>query len=160
MKSTGRDPLLVDVFSKEFCDSLLEEVRELHEARWVHRKNINSRPTKGDVTSDYYFCGNHQFPKEMREALMQVAPQIEGCELGEVIINRYDVDGYMPEHVDVSPYRYNMVVALSDCGDGLTIRDEWHEDVPGRACIFPAFSAPHEVPPVKSQRFVLIYLYE
>lgn len=160
MKHTGHDPLLVDVFSKEFCESMVAEIREFHEARWFHRAKVNSRPTSGDPTASYDFCGDHQQPKDFEEAARAVAPIIEGCTLDEVVINRYNVGDYMPEHVDISLHRYNVVIALSDEGDGLFIGDEWHEDVPGRATIFPAYSAPHGVPPVKSQRFVLIYLYE
>lgn len=160
MKSTGPSPLLVDVYSKDFCDSLVEEIEEFHTARWVLRDHISSIPTKGTNKSHYYFCGDRQQPKDFNQAIRAVAPVIEGHELGEVCINRYDVNGYMPEHIDAADYRYNIVVALCEKGDGITVEGEWLEDKAGQAVVFPAFSVPHEVPPVKSKRYVLIFLYE
>lgn len=161
MKPTDRDPLKVDVFSKDVCEGLLAEIRAMPEARWYLREKINSRPTvPGRVKAHYYFCGDRQQPKELNQLLRELAPVIPGTELGEACINRYDVGSYMPEHVDIAHYRYNLVVMLSDHGDGLLVRDRFIQDTPGQGVLFPEMSAPHSVPPVKHQRFVLIYLYE
>jgi len=66
----------------------------------------------------------------------------------------------MPEHVDIALYRYNMVIALNDCGDGFKAGELFIPDCPGQGFIFPARSEPHSVPPVKHERFVAIFLYE
>jgi hypothetical protein len=150
----------VEVFSKEVCDLLVEELRAMHPARWFFRNKILSRPTKGTTDAHYYFLGDKQQPAEFNALIRSMAPKIEGTELGEALFNRYDVGSFMAEHIDLAQYRYNMVIPLCDNGDGLFIGDTFVVDEPGRATVFPAWSPPHEVPPVKHQRFILIYLYE
>jgi hypothetical protein len=160
MKPTARDHQLAVAFGKDECAYLLELLAGFHPARWFHRKKINSIPTGTDPTSDYYFCGDRQQDKVFSEYLKSLAPVIEGGRLAEWCINRYEVGGYMPEHVDIAQYRFNVVVALCDNGDGITVEGTFIQDVPGQALVFPARSAPHAVPPVKHRRYVAIYLYE
>lgn len=131
----------------------------MEQARWYLRERINSLPTQGDRTSRYYFCGNRQQPQALNEYLRAIAPVIEGARLEEACINRYDVGDYMPEHVDSQPYRYNMVVHLCESGDGIEIEGQFHEDRAGRGVIFAARSVPHAVPPVRQQRYCIVYLY-
>ncbi|BDR26932.1 hypothetical protein RVBP20_1730 [Pseudomonas phage sp. NK1] len=149
-----------DVFSAEFAADLVSYLDTLEDSWWFNRKKINSIPTKGITECDYWFLGHNQMPVELRELLFHIAPKVEGAWLGEVLINRYEIGTGMPEHIDQAVYRYNMVIALNDNGDGITINGEFYQDVPGRATIFPIRSEPHEVPPVKNKRYVLIYLYE
>ena len=130
-------------------------------ARWFLRKQINSRPTKHTRDCHYYFCGDRQQPEALREKLFALAPQIDEAKVVEACINRYDVGGWMPEHIDSTiDYRYNMVIALCEQGDGIEIEGVFYPDVAGRAVVFPRRSAPHAVPPVRSQRYCIIYLYE
>lgn len=138
---------------------MVELVELLPETYWFHRSRINSLPTKGDPTSSYGFLGHNQMPKGLRDYLFSIAPEIPGAVLGEAIVNRYDVGDYMPEHVDLAFYDYNMVIALTDAGDGVEVQGEFYKDEPGRALVFSRKSEPHEVPPVKTKRYVLIYLY-
>lgn len=161
MKPTGRAPQRVVAFSKAECEYLLDEIKAMHQARWFHRRAINSRPTViGNTAADYYFCGQRQMPRDLHTYLSEIAPVVEGAKLGEICINRYDVGQYMPEHVDVARYRYNMVIALCESGDGLTIEGVFSADVAGEGVVFPAYSAPHEVPPATQERYVVIFLYE
>lgn len=160
MNSMAREKTLVDAFSPDECHYLLQELRAFDRARWFHRTKINSRPTQGSTEADYYFCGDRQQPKEFNEYLHSLAPKIEGAWLAEACVNWYPVGSHMPEHVDIARYRYNMVVALNDEGDGVECSGIFVPDVPGRGIIFPARSEPHRVPPVKHERFVIIYLYE
>lgn len=95
-----------------------------------------------------------------KKFLVNLAPKIHLTWLGEVVINKYEPGEGMPEHIDQAIYRYNMVVALNDHGDGLLINGKFHQDNPGHGIIFPMRSDPHEVPPVKTRRYVLIFLYE
>lgn len=160
MKPTARERQPVVAFSEEECAYLLDEIAAFHPARWFHRLKINSRPTQGTDLADYYFCGDRQQPRAFRDYLWSLAPVVEGATLAEAIINRYDVGQYMPEHVDIARYRYNMVIPLCNAGDGLLIEGVFYPDVPGQGVVFPACSEPHEVPAVKHQRYVVIYLYE
>ncbi len=148
------------LYSKEFCDSIVKDIEQFHPVRWLNRKKINSIPTKGDPTCDYLFAGHGSFPQEFKEALFKVAPVIEGYQCLEICINRYDPGMYMPEHVDVDYYKYNMVVNLTEMGDGIEVKGNFIEDVAGMATIFPRRSCPHAVPVVKHQRYILIFLYE
>lgn len=160
MKSSGLVRFQEGLFSKDICEAIIEYVRELPDNYWYHRLKINSLPTKGSKICDYYFLGDGQQPKEFREFLNTLAPLVDGVKPKELIINKYEPGGYMPEHVDISLVLANMVIQLSDEGDGIEIEGKFIQDVPGNATIFPSASPPHEVPPVKKQRFVLIYLYE
>lgn len=147
-------------FSKQISSSLVEYLEQVPDGYWVNRKKINSIPTKGDPTADYFFMGDGQQPKELRNALFALAPTIDGFKPHEACINRYEIGTGMPEHIDIAMYRYNMVIALSDNGDGLLIEGKFYVDKPGEGVILPFKSPPHEVPAVKHKRYVLIYLYE
>lgn len=160
MKSMDHEKLRAVVFSKEQCELLIVELEKLHEARWVHRPNINSRPTKGTTASDYYFLGDRQQTKEFNTLLRGMAPAFPGLELIEACVNRYPVNGYMPEHIDAHTYRKNMVVALNEDGDGIEIEGCFYTDVQGESVTFGPYSLPHAVPPVKNKRYVVIYLYD
>jgi len=153
-------PHFFQAFDSDTAEDLRLQILTFEESRWHHRKQINSRPTQGSKDSDYYFCGDRQQPKEFNKYLRSLAPKIKGTMLGEACINRYDVGGHMPEHIDIATYRYNVVVMLCDQGDGIEIEGVFYSDAPGLAIQFPAKSPPHRVPAVKHQRFVIIYLYE
>lgn len=146
-------------FSKETAEAIVSVLETLPDAYWYHRLKINSIPTNGTSESDYWFMGHNQMPGELREALWDLAPSIPKSILEEVCINRYEVGFGMPEHIDLAVYQYNMVVALSDNGDGVNIMGEFHVDQPGKGICFPRKSDPHEVPPVKHKRYVIIFLY-
>ncbi len=160
MNSLARKKQPVVAFSREEADFLIEQIKEFHEDRWFHRTKLNSVPTQGDTTADYYFCGDKQQPKDFNEYLRSLAPKVEGAWLEEAVINRYLPGNYMPEHGDLGKYRYNMVIALNQLGDGVECSGVFHEDVAGEGIIFPSKSEPHRVPPVKHERYVVIFLYE
>lgn len=160
MKLSERVHRKVDGFSKEVCDYLLQEISEIHEARWFHRDKINSIPTAGTVDSNYDFLGDRQQPKEFNTYLRSLAPKLEGFTLAEACVNRYLPGGGMPEHIDQARYFFNVVIPLCDNGDGIIIEGTFYPDIPGQGVIFPARSAPHSVPAVKHLRYVVIFLYE
>lgn len=160
MKTLAQELLSVVAFSAPSAAEIIEYLEELPEARWFHRLKINSKPTKGDPTADYWFLGNHQMPKELSDHLFALAPTIDGQKPEEACINKYEIGCGMPEHVDIAMYRHNMVIPLSDHGDGLLVGDKFYVDVPGAGLIMPFKSPPHEVPPVTHRRYTLIYLYE
>jgi hypothetical protein len=152
--------LPVVAFSGQSAAELVQYVDTLPITQWFHRLKINSKPTKGDPTADYWFMGDRQMPKELYAHLLALAPTIDGAKPEEICLNRYEVGNGMPEHVDIAMYRYNMVIPLSDHGDGLLVEGVFHADKPGQGVIMPFKSPPHEVPPVKHRRYTLIYLYE
>lgn len=160
MKSLGQDLLPVVAFSAQISKSIVDRCETLEPLRWFNRLKINSIPTKGDPKADYWFLGERQMPKDLKDYLTYLAPVIAGEKPYEICINRYEIGNGMPEHIDIAQYRHNMVIALSDHGDGLNINDVFHVDVPGSGVILPFKSPPHEVPPVTHRRYTLIYLYE
>lgn len=160
MNGLAQEMLPVDAFSAVVADILVEGIDQLELPWWYHRLKINSIPTKGDSKADYYFMGDRQMPKELRETLEFLAPTIDGWKPAEICLNRYEVGNGMPEHIDLAKYRHNMVIPLSNHGDGLKVHDVFYEDRPGQGIIMPFKSPPHEVPPVKHRRYTLIYLYE
>lgn len=160
MKQLGQELLRVDAFSAHNAADVVAYLEELPEARWFHRLKINSKPTKGVADADYWFLGDRQMPKELKEHLTYLAPSIDGEKPSEICVNRYEVGNGMPEHIDVALYRYNMAIALCEHGDGLFIEDTFYEDRAGSGVIFPFKSPRHEVPPVTKRRYTLIYLYE
>lgn len=149
----------VDVFSADTAKAALEALDALPKPYWYHRTKINSIPTAGTTEADYWFLGHNQMPPSLRTALWDMAPKLPGTFLEEVCVNCYEVGFGMPEHIDLAQYQYNMVVALCDNGDGVNIEGKFYEDIPGKGIIFPRKSAPHDVPPVKHKRYVIIYLY-
>lgn len=160
MKRLAQDLLPVVAFSAPVANEVVEYVEELPDTRWFHRLKINSKPTKGDPTADYWFLGDRQMPKDLRDHLFALAPTIDGEKPAEACINRYEIGNGMPEHVDIAMYRHNMVIPLSNNGDGLLVSGKFYVDVPGSGLIMPFKSPPHEVPPVTHRRYTLIYLYE
>lgn len=159
-KPTAQELLIAPVFSEAVCDELIAWIKTFELPRWFYRGEINSRPTQGTKEAHYWFCGDRQQPKDFNQYLRSLAPEIPGVTLAEACINWYQVGSYMPEHIDVCHYMVNMVVNLNDAGDGVEVAGVFHPDVKGRGVVFPAFSPPHRVPPVKNERYVIIYLYE
>lgn len=160
MNGLAQDLLPVDAFSAQIAEILVEGIDQLAIGWWAHRRKINSIPTAGTSVADYFFMGDKQMPKELKEALFELAPVIDGWKPKEACLNRYEIGTGMPQHIDLASYRHNMVIPLCDYGDGLLVGDKFYVDNPGKGCIMPFKSPPHEVPPVKHRRYTLIYLYE
>lgn len=146
-------------FSKDVAAHIVTALGSVEQARWFKRNKINSIPTQGDPTASYWFLGDRQQTPEFNKLLRSVAPVIPGLKLEEAIINRYLPGDYMPEHIDRSVYFVNVVVALTETGDGLTREGVLLVDEPGVAHLFAAQSVPHGVAPVSKLRYTLIYLY-
>lgn len=160
MKKLAQELLPVVAFSADIAKQIVDYLEVLPSGYWFHRLKINSIPTKGTTDADYWFMGDGQMPKDLKECLRTLAPMIDGYGPTEICLNRYEVGNGMPEHIDRAFYRYNMVIPLSDYGDGLFVEDQWYVDKPGSGLIMPIKSPPHHVPPVKHKRYTLIYLYD
>jgi hypothetical protein len=160
MKQLAQELLAVVAFSAQMSSDIVDYLERLPLTQWYHRLKINSKPTKGDPSADYWFMGDRQMPKDLYTHLLDLAPTIDGAKPDEICLNRYEIGNGMPEHIDIAMYRHNMVIPLSDHGDGLLVGDQFYVDQPGQGLIMPFKSPPHEVPPVKHRRYTLIYLYE
>ncbi|ABY63051.1 DNA endonuclease [Pseudomonas phage 201phi2-1] len=160
MKKLEQKLLPVVAFGPDDAKQIIEYVETLDPSYWFHRLKINSIPTKGTNKANYWFMGDGQMPKALKEYLNELAPTIDGFKPAEICLNRYEVGNGMPEHIDQAFYRYNMVIPLSNHGDGLFVEDEWYVDRPGSGLIMPIKSPPHHVPDVKHRRYTLIYLYD
>lgn len=160
VKSSKESMLAIETFTPEICDEIVRLANDIPDGYWVNRLKINSKPTKGISECNYWFLGDLQQPKPFREFLYKLAPLVNGAKPSELILNRYELGEGMPEHIDFGPYRANWVVSLCEDGDGIEIEGKFYTDRKGFSNVFPMRSPPHEVPKVKTKRFVLIYLYE
>lgn len=167
MKLLDLENLRTCVFTEFTCKALVDELDVMHPDRWFFRSEINSTPTEGTRTANYYFLGDKQQPKDFNERLRGMAPVLKGYTLAEACVNRYDPGGFMPEHIDTDMYRINMVIPLeTNPQAGMIIRhidtgvSEFVCDQAGHTRLFGITSPPHRVPPVKNRRYVVIYLYE
>ncbi len=111
-------------------------------------------------TCEYDFAGHHTFRRETADFLISHAPMVEGVSLDEVCVNRYRPGDGIGWHVDRRHPR-NMVISLeTNPEQGCQTEDTFYSDVQGRAIVHPGITVRHCVPPVKTERFVLICLYD
>ena len=160
MSSLDLVKLFPKLFQPHLCDELVEEIKQLHPARWVKRTEMQAGRGIDRLDCSYSCVLNAGFGKEHRKRLEQLAPEIEGAKLAEIVVNRYDPGDYIPEHRDRTLYLYNLLIHLQDSEDGIKIEDTFYPDEIGRAVIFKGVGTVHSVPPVKNTRYTLIYLYE
>lgn len=147
-------------FQPHLCNSIVEEIKELHPARWVKRTQLQVGRGVNSLDCSYSCVLNTGFGKDYLKRLSDIAPEIEGAKLAEVVVNRYDLGDYIPEHWDRTLYLYNMLINLQTGTDGIVIDGVFYPDEIGRAVIFKGAGTVHSVPPVKQTRYTLIYLYE
>lgn len=150
------------IFDRQTATEIRNSIESLEPARWVNRSYLQyGRSVEGSGCC-YDFCGHKQMPEKMRTDLKNIAPQYDGFPLAEIAVNRYKVGDFIGKHRDRDLYRLNLVIALQESGDGLLIDDEnvFVEDVIGQGVLFKGVGPVHSVPPVKNQRYSLIYLYE
>ena len=148
------------LFQPHLCNELVEEIKQLHPARWVKRNTMQVGRGIDRLDCSYSCVLNAGFGKEYLKRLTELAPEIEGAKLAEVVVNRYDPGDYIPEHRDRTLYLYNLLIHLQDGEDGIKIEDTFYPDEIGRAVIFKGVGTVHSVPTVKNTRYTLIYLYE
>jgi len=134
----------------------------LHPARWVKRTEMQAHRSAVPGAECKYSCAlNQTLGKEYFAHLSSLAPEIEGCSLAEVVVNRYEPGDFIPEHLDRTVYPYNLMIHLEDSDeDGLMIEDTFYPLREGRMTVFKGAGLLHSVPPVKNERYTLIYLYE
>lgn len=148
------------LFQAHLCNDLVEEIKQLHPARWVKRTQLQVGRGVNSLDCSYSCVLNAGFGKEYLIRLKELAPEIQGAKLAEVVVNRYDPGDYLPSHWDRTLYLYNMLINLQSGTDGIVIDNEFYPDEIGRAVIFKGAGTVHAVPPVKETRYTLIYLYE
>lgn len=160
MSTSGLVKLSPKLFQTHLCNSIFEEIKELHPARWVKRTQLQVGRGVNSLDCRYSCVLNAGFGKDYLKRLSDIAPQIEGARLAEVVVNRYEPGDYIPEHWDRTLYLYNMLINLQTGTDGIVIDNVFYPDEIGRAIIFKGAGTAHSVPPVKQTRYTLIYLYE
>ena len=134
----------------------------LEDPRWAKRSRLTPpRQIEGSSCS-YDFCGQRQMDKETLDFLTQIAPYFDEYKLAEIALNRYKIGDYLGKHRDFDYYRKNVVIALQDGEDGLTIdeSEEFVKDKLGQGVCIDGIGPVHSVAPVKEIRYTLIYLYE
>jgi len=158
----AQDLTIIKVLEKDVAMKVLELVKQIEEPRWVTRTSFKAPRGIDGATCNYDFCGQRQMTKELQEELKKLAPVYVDFPLAEVAVNRYKENDYLGKHKDRDFYRRNLVVSLQEKGDGLYINDEdtFIEDVTGQGVLIEGVGPTHSVPPVKNERYTLIYLYE
>jgi hypothetical protein len=153
---------IIPVFDKNIAKKIRSKISSLEPSRWINRMDLSQRRAIGDSDCNYEFCGHKQMPVELKKELKELAPKFESFPLSEIAINRYNVGNYIGKHKDKDLHRLNLVISLQEDGDGIYIDDEekFIEDVAGQGIMFRGIGPAHSVPPVKSLRYSLIYLYE
>lgn len=155
-------PLLevTPLFDKKTVDTINTMLREVEESRWTLRNSLPYGRAVNGAGCHYEFLGHSQMPKSFKDYLKSIAP-VNSFPLQEIAINRYKAGDYIGSHRDADLYITNLVIALQENGDGLLIEDTdtFIEDVAGQGVKITGVGPIHSVPPVKSLRHCLIYLY-
>ena len=148
--------------SREEIPVIKTLVQSIEEPRWRRRDYLEPGRAINGSTCSYDFCGQAQMSRDCRNILKEYAPKFENYVLAEIAINRYRIGDYIGTHKDRDYYRRNLVIALQELGDGLLIEDtnEFIQDVEGQGVLIEGVGPAHSVPPVKHQRYCLVYLYE
>jgi hypothetical protein len=149
------------ILDESVAEEILEKVKNIESPRWIRRTELPSiRGLEGE-TCQYDFCGHAQMEKSLRIFLKDLAPKYDNFFLAEIAVNHYKVGDYIGRHKDRHLYRRNLVIALQEKGDGLLVEnDEFISDKIGQGVLFEGVGPVHSVPPVKNDRYCLIYLYE
>ena len=154
----GRSVLRGSLISPAACAHILAELKAVPEPYWYRRTNLQHGRGVAGATCDYWWLTPAGMPKNISDLLIQHAPRVEGLELSEWIVNRYLPGQYMGKHRDRDPIPYNAVIPLQALGDGLQLEDVFYPDEVGVGTVFEGPTDVHEVPPVKFERYVLVYL--
>lgn len=161
--SRTADSLTINkVFDKDTVKEIKKLIFSIEEPRWQRRNYLEPGRAIKDSTCEYDFCGHAQMDKECRKILRELAPKYDNFLLAEIAINRYRIGDFIGKHKDRDYYRRNLVIALQELGDGLLINDteQFIEDVEGQGVLIEGVGPVHSVPPVKNERYCLVYLYE
>lgn len=153
-RSVVRGPLI----APEVCAHMLAEIKAMPEPFWYRRRTLQVGRGVNGASCDYFWSTQLGMPKNISDMLVQYAPKVDGLELSEWIVNRYLPGQYMGKHRDRDPIPYNAVIPLQALGDGLRIEDTFYPDEVGVGTVFLGPTDVHEVPPVKFERYVLVYL--
>jgi len=150
-----------NLWTPQQCKYALQIIKDLHPARFVKRNKMEYYRASGkNLECSYSVALNKTLGKEALQKLTEIAPKFENSKLAEVVVNKYDIGDYLPDHKDKTAYTYNVLINLQDSEDGIKIEDTHYPDEEGRAIIFKDIGLTHSVPPVKNLRYTLIYLYE
>lgn len=150
------------IFNEDIVDQINDQISSIEDLRWTTRDFLSPGRGIDGASCHYKFCGHAQMPISVKNFLKLISPKFDGYKLAEIALNKYDVGDYLGKHKDRHYYRKNLVIALQENNDGLFIddTDEFIEDKIGQAVMIDGIGPAHSVPPVKSQRYTLIYLYE
>lgn len=143
-------------------DTLLEMVKETHPLCWVYRDDLDANRGIDGHTCKYGIMTYPAMPDDIKKYVRDIAPRPDGYIISDIVINKYSPGDYIGKHRDRAWYRMNKVIALQQQGDGIYIDDYdlFVEDVKGQSVTLFGAGPVHSVPPAKSLRYVLIYLYE
>lgn len=151
------------IFDETIVSEILETIKTIEDPRWTRRTKLEPGRAIEDSSCAYDFCNHNMMSKEQKKFFKQLAPRYEDFILAEIAINRYRKGDYIGKHRDRDYYRRNLVVALQENGDGLIINDydnQFIEDKIGQGVLIEGVGPTHSVPPVKNERFSLVFLYE
>ena len=161
-KHTMENLQVYKIYEYDVVDSVFDKISKLEEPRWIERKYLQPGRAVNNSHCRYDYCNFVQMPQTLQEFLKTIAPVYDSYFLSDIAINRYKAGDYIGSHRDRHDFRRNLVVSLQDSNDGLYLDDDerFIEDKKGQGVLITGIGPVHSVPPVKSLRYSLIFLYE
>ena len=149
------------------CNDLLRQLAELDRSRFFDRKvHRPNRSITGEVP-DYRTMGEYSCPAELRNGLTDMAADLSPLQLEEVVVNWYPPGCYIGPHIDSEGFLAFGILTLDNrhsvfryYPDGAEGEPVVVSDSPGRLLIIHDPGLVHEVMPVATERYSIIYLYK
>ena len=144
--------------------ALRHKLSQLDDAYW--RDRSRHKPNMGlNADVGYYFsCARESMPHAIRVDIDRVAPRFEPYELEGWVVNKTPLGGGMPPHIDNEGYFGIGILCLQSHSGSF----EWYNDLnqlekitdkAGQLILFDDTQLVHRVPPVLSERYVVVFLY-
>jgi len=152
----------IKVFSADTAEKIKTDLKNIEDKYWVTRTTLGTGRGLPGESCKHDWLGQNKMSKELLDFLTTNAPVFEDFTLEEVCVNRYNEGDYLGKHKDMHMYTKNVVVSLQENGDGLLdcTANKFIEDRIGQGVVFTGVGPLHMVPPVKKERFVVVYLYQ
>jgi len=160
MNGWVQEQLYPDVLSPAVCTEMLERCKALQPFHWVKVDRAMGKQGYAGAWSRYAYVTQDSVPKELADWIWAQAPKNPAWELGRFVVNRYRVGEFIGLHKDRGTHDLNLIIPLQTGEDGVSIEDVLYPDVVGNGRLHIYNGKPHCVPPVKTERYVVIYLYK
>lgn len=150
---------IAGLLSNEVCRAVREALQQLPPMYWTTRSQLAPGRGYAGETCHYSWSGPKSLPAEFYASLVDIAPKFDGLDLYEACVNKYMPGDYIGRHRDRDGCVLNVTVPLQTGGDGVIVDEVFYQDQVGSGNLLYQTGPAHSVPPVKHERYVLIFLY-